>query len=359
MPDKYSELLTVLLVLRDREEFTFRWLKYAYDFKLPFNLLIADGGSNDVVDQYIRDNNLKDRLKIDYIKTEYDVTRSIYYRKINNALKLVNTPYVIFADNDDFFSIEGLKSAVSYLDKAGNQYASCGGTTINFSIKDGDIYGKKVEHWLSLGRDYNQNKAFDRVTSYLLGGSGLYYNVHRVSLMRNVWQHVNKYNFNNIRMPELLLEMYMLASGRVKYLNNPMYFRQTGDGIGNSAMLSSDFLGEMLNSSWSSEVNAVFDIIVPKCGNDNNIKDTLLELYKKLITPALINGLMVCSEQQLDKKIRALLFKKSIKESRYSSLYFLFKNSLQYLKQMYSNNSSVLLKNKHKSIAEIEIFLGK
>lgn len=355
MPDKYSELLTVLLVIRDREEFTFRWLKYAYDFKLPFYLLIADGGSNDAVDKYIRDNNLKERLKIDYIKTEYDGTRSIYYRKIGNALKLVNTPYVIFADNDDFYSIEGLISAASYLNKAGEQYASCGGATVHFSIQDGKIYGQKVEYSQSLGKDYNQNKAMDRVTSYLMGGSGLYYNVHRTSLLRGAWKCVNKFDFDNIRMPEILLEMYVLASGRVKYLNNPMYFRQTGDGIGNTAMLSNDLLGEILKPSWSSEVNTVFDIIASKCGNDNNIKDALLELYKKQIIPPLINGFTVCSESQHDKKIRVLLVKKYIKESRFSNLYFLFKSRVQYLKQVHS---SIFPKNKHKSISEIENFLG-
>jgi len=358
MFQKYSELLTILLVIRDREDFTFRWLKYAYSLKLPFRLLIADGGSNDVVSKYVKDKNLKSRLDITYVRTEYDNTVKIYNRKISNALKLVTTPYVILADNDDFYSIEGLTLLVSYLDKRKDEYSSCGGTTVHFSIKDGDVYGKKVEYQPTLGVDYDQDKAVDRVSFYLSGGVGLYYNVHKTDFLRNVWRYVVKYDFNNIRMAELLLEMYILTLGKVKYLNTPVYFRQNGEGIGNTAMLSNDFIEEMLQPFWSSEVNTVFDIITANCEDSKNVKISLLKQYKNLIIPPIINGIKASSKQKKDKKIRVLLIKKYFKEGGFSRFYYFFKNASQFLKRIFNRNNNILVKNKHKSITEIENFLS-
>ena len=43
--------LTVLLTIKDRQPFTFRWMKYANDTSLPFKVLVADGGKDPVVIQ--------------------------------------------------------------------------------------------------------------------------------------------------------------------------------------------------------------------------------------------------------------------------------------------------------------------
>ena len=39
--------LTILLTLKDRAPFTFRWMSYANSIRFPFKVLIADGGADE------------------------------------------------------------------------------------------------------------------------------------------------------------------------------------------------------------------------------------------------------------------------------------------------------------------------
>ena len=347
MPDKFSELLTVLLVIRDRKEFTFRWLKYAYDFKLPFNLLIADGGSNDAVDQYISDNNLRDRLKINYIKTEYDDTRSIYYRKIDNALRLIDTKYVIFADDDDFFSIEALQESLQFLEE-NSDYVSCGGSVIHFSVNEDRAHRKKVIFDREKDVEpYIDGKSIKRLKQYFLGGSGVYYNINKTSLVKIIWLKITKNNFKNIRLPEVLMEGFLISSGKVHFINKPTYFRQHGEGIGNTAGLSHDLMDEILMPSWSSEVNIVLTILAANCERDDEAKCKLLEWYKYFIIPPLINGL------DIDEKNRTLMFKKIFRNGKYKKLFFYLKNLISFLSRTTVNNYA------HDSVKKIDVFLKK
>lgn len=107
--------LTVLLTLWDRVPCTFRWMAYASKVNLPFRVLIADGGSDQSVAEVLANRTNFPNVDYEYIRYPYDATPTHYYAKVLDALNRVETPFVVLADNDDFFVVDALLRSLEFL----------------------------------------------------------------------------------------------------------------------------------------------------------------------------------------------------------------------------------------------------
>ena len=118
--------LTILLTLKDRAKFTFRWMSYANGVGFPFKVLIADGGEDETIPNMLSDRSKFPNIEYEYIRYPYDRTYANYYSKVADALSRIRTPFVAMADNDDFFVVAGLRKSVEFL-ATHREYAACGG----------------------------------------------------------------------------------------------------------------------------------------------------------------------------------------------------------------------------------------
>src|SRR2546428_12405224 len=98
--------LTVLLPLKGRPEFTLRWMKYADCVRLPFRVLIADGGVDETGPKGLSNKANFPSVSYDYMRYPYDQTYAEHYSKVVDALSHGKTPFVVMAANDDFLIIE-------------------------------------------------------------------------------------------------------------------------------------------------------------------------------------------------------------------------------------------------------------
>ena len=48
--------LTIVLTLKDRTVFTYRWMNYMNDIKCPYPILIADGGADKHIEMHLENN---------------------------------------------------------------------------------------------------------------------------------------------------------------------------------------------------------------------------------------------------------------------------------------------------------------
>ena len=117
--------LTILLAVKDRVPFTKRWLAYAASVRLPYRLMIADGGSDEAAEPVAATARAQG-LDVEYLRYPFDATYADYYAKLADALSRVTTPFAVMADNDDMFIPEGLARAVRFL-TADPAYVSCCG----------------------------------------------------------------------------------------------------------------------------------------------------------------------------------------------------------------------------------------
>jgi glycosyltransferase domain-containing protein len=107
--------LTVLLALKDRAAFTWRWMSYADHVRFPFAVFLADGGSDDTVKRGLADRTVFPHVHYQYVRYPPDRSYTDYWSKIADALSRVRTPFVALADNDDLFVVSSVRDAVVFL----------------------------------------------------------------------------------------------------------------------------------------------------------------------------------------------------------------------------------------------------
>ena len=121
-----SDQLTIVLTLKDRSAFAHRWMRYMNDRACPYSIVIADGGEDHALESHLRDGGHYPRLRYEYLRYPVDVDYSRYYSKLADVVDCVTTPYVLLADNDDFFLLDEIPAFVQFLDQHPD-YVSCGG----------------------------------------------------------------------------------------------------------------------------------------------------------------------------------------------------------------------------------------
>ena len=119
--------------LKGRLEFTLRFLFMRIASVCRFGSLIADGEVRpplcDILEnarEHFQEND------IEYVQYPDDNGFGRYFAKMHDALRRVNTPYVMLADNDDFLAATGIERTMDFLDLHPD-YVCCGGGIAGFS----------------------------------------------------------------------------------------------------------------------------------------------------------------------------------------------------------------------------------
>ena len=146
---KLDTNLTVLLPLKDRVQYTARFLTYYNAISCPFKVLIADGGNNQEVRRILRGNTELSKLHYQYVEYPYDKSLKTYHAKMADIVEKIDTPYTMVMDNDDFFFINGVYENMNFL-FSNSDYASSRGSVNIFDV-DGKVYGN-----MSVGQCYEK-----------------------------------------------------------------------------------------------------------------------------------------------------------------------------------------------------------
>ena len=125
--------LTVVLTLKGREAFTYRWMSYMDGLKFPYKILIADGGDNQNLESHLRDHKNYPNLDYKYIRYPLDNNLEDYFNKLFDVLSRVKTKYTLHADNDDFYLLDNIENHLEFLDE-NFDYVSSRGSLVNLEL---------------------------------------------------------------------------------------------------------------------------------------------------------------------------------------------------------------------------------
>ena len=202
-----TNLLTVILILKDRSKYTKFQMKYLNEFQFPYPLIIADGGKDEEIKSLLRNKKNFPNIEYEYIEYPYDDTPSHFYKKIKDASCRVTTPFTILTDNDDFYLASGLAHQLEFLVK-NPDYSSSRGIlretwynpeSIKQNVKLGNnLYGKYLENVTgnSAGlRMLNQSNTFH----------GNWHNVIRTSHLQATLSLLEIANPVNLRFAEQII----------------------------------------------------------------------------------------------------------------------------------------------------------
>ena len=298
--------LTILLTLKDRADYTFRWLAYAQQTRLPFKVLIADGGADESVPRALSDKSRFPDVDYDYLRFPYDASYSDYYAKIVGALDRVRTPYVVMADNDDFFFARALRQSVEFL-ATHPDYVACGGYSAVFWVDslpgnaERRSYADHVQWKCSSElRSIEAQGADDRVRELACSYADAFYDVKRTSDARNGFAAVLKLDPSDLFLVELLVQFLSAIAGKIKRLDTLHIARQhdSPDSSGGShERQHGDWLGRMLVDSWSREFMQFLDATAGALSVAEGIpveiaREHIRSAYRMSVAPSLLSDLM-------------------------------------------------------------------
>lgn len=234
-----AQQLTIILTLKDRVDFSLRWMNYMNDIRCPYKILVADGGKDSFLEEYLENQNNYPNLDYVYYRYPYDLNLDFFYKKLLDIIEKVATPYVLFADNDDFYLIDHFPASIDFLNKF-SDFVSCGGEHVEFKLlsKNNEIvnspYGRNyIAYSFNKLQSIDFDLAVDRVTYFLENVERQmlwlnWYNIHRVSAVKQGFEILKEYRITEVVVMELHFHMTLLTIGKYSRLKNQYYFRQNG-----------------------------------------------------------------------------------------------------------------------------------
>ncbi|HUQ85975.1 MAG TPA: TIGR00180 family glycosyltransferase [Vicinamibacterales bacterium] len=294
-----GEDLTILLAVKDRVPFTQRWLEYARAH-LPFRVLIADGGSDDAVERIVSEPACASS-HINYVRYPFDASYADYYGKLADALSRVTTPFVVMADNDDFFIPAGLTRALQFL-ATHSDHVACGGQCALFWVagespaadtRFGDSVAWKCSSLLSSDV---ADTAERRLRERSLGANDVFYAVHRTALLRDHFAAVRDCSPHDLFLMEELVMFLTAIAGKTCQLET-LYIARQQDSPGSSAGAHEarfgDWYDRMLVPTWSGDFTRFVAIAAAALSRADGVsadqaRQAIVESYKMSVAPFLL-----------------------------------------------------------------------
>jgi len=293
--------LTIILLLKDRHDFNERFLNYYIKNNINFKLIISDGGKKKLSKKIL--NKIENEKSINYFSFTEDKNYYLYYKKIYNTLKKVDTRYVLFAANDDFFIYKIINKCVNFLNKNKN-FIGAGGTMIGFEINK--KFKLKNFHRMYDFIELTQKNNLKRFDHYIKN----FFDVTRFCIMR---KHVLLKNYkvassnfkNNIEFKDHFVGLSNVADGRIKIFKNDIILHQShlnSEGNFRAKILKSTFY----NNDFISDL-LIFDKILSK--NLRTVKHYVLNVYYNYILKEQIASLDLQNEPSI-LEIKKIFFRK-------------------------------------------------
>ncbi len=295
--------LTIILTLKDRASFTFRWMAYANAVNFPFKILIADGGADETVPGSLSQKANYPDVDFEYIRYPYDRTFIEYYDKVMDALANVETRFVVLADNDDFFIVSGLNQSVEFL-QSHPDYSACRGEVGAFLVSGSEIYdavdgvyGDHVEFVPGVyhNQSLEQDSARERLGSHFLKYAPTWYEVHRTDQLREAFRVLRSLEISDLYLAELLISGFTVIAGKVKREPDPYLFRQS-QTPDSGFTRKHDGFDRMLLETWSADFQKFVEAIANALASADRssadeAREFVREIYRSYIGSSMIQRL--------------------------------------------------------------------
>ncbi|HTP61641.1 MAG TPA: TIGR00180 family glycosyltransferase [Burkholderiales bacterium] len=298
--------LTILLTLKDRAAYTFRWMDYAEQIRLPFKVLIADGGADERVPGILSDKSRYPNVNYEYLRFPYDASYADYYAKIVSALERVRTPYVVMADNDDFFVVQTLCDCVRFL-AANSEFVACGGQQVIFRLDpragndEHSPYGYRAS-WKCTPdlRSIEGKSASARLCQQAISHSDAFYDVKLTTLARQQFTTIRELGLTDLFLMESLVVFLTGIAGMIKRMDTVSIVRQhgsPGSSGGDHQQKYGGWFGRMLLPSWSGEFTRFLDVTAAGLAAADGMgaeaaREHMQRVYRMAVAPALLSDVL-------------------------------------------------------------------
>jgi len=222
--------LTLLLPIKDRPQYTKRCLAYLNQAKCSFPVFIADGSlSNTTQESYAQETF--PRLNIDYQRFAPDKNFQAFMLKMKIALERIDTPYIVWACDDDFYDLDELAKGVEFL-KEHPDYVSYTGKILNFSVNPDKAKRGQTHHGkICLGdSNFSMNTCItEKSTSERLNNFHEfkpYEAIQKTKVSKKVFELAVKWRITHIHQLTMITKLLLLHDGKAFASDEVFLLRQ-------------------------------------------------------------------------------------------------------------------------------------
>ncbi|MDR0756041.1 MAG: TIGR00180 family glycosyltransferase [Puniceicoccales bacterium] len=229
--------LSIFLPLKGRPLFTLRYFLYMEAVECPFHILIADGSLDEENKKIIDDNKHRfSHVSFEYLRYPPDNTILDFERKMADALSKINTPYVVWHNNDDFSIVGSMLECIKFIDKdEKGEFVACGGPAYQFMIHKNKPFGNFTSNFVCKNKKDGvlSLDTKSRVLSSMPFYQTIIQNVIlRTDTFHQAYRELVKHNITDLLVSEYFLVRYLLCKGKYKILHNtPYWFYQTNTSV--------------------------------------------------------------------------------------------------------------------------------
>lgn len=240
--------LTIVLTIKGRVDFTLRWMAYMNSVQCKFKIFIADGGDDVDLQMHLKNKNNYLNLNYDYFKYPFDACMADYYKKICDVTDKVVSPYILYADNDDFFILDDIEEYIHFLDN-NTDYVCCGGTDAALSIhsKSNEVLNTSAGDFINIRFDKSElfsiqsESRVERICDFFKYTESnklwfIWYDIQRTSVVKLTHEYIRQHEFKDVVTMEIYKILSLLLFGKSKRFDSIFYIRQIGSSQTSSAL---------------------------------------------------------------------------------------------------------------------------
>jgi glycosyltransferase domain-containing protein len=280
-----KKLFTLVLLVKGRDKFTERWIKYIDKINFKYPIIISDGANDDFVKNLTTNYPFKNKINIDFKQFNTNDGFKSYYEMKRDTLKEVKTKYVMICDNDDFIIESGLDEIINFLEN-NNDYISASGKILNFEIENwkiktyGNFYFLPTYKYARLEdpvKDWNE-----QINLVFKSFQPNFYNIFKTEILKNIFGETAELNFSDLTINEFFIQLRANSMGRSKILPVHHYIRQRGTSqISNNF----DFASDIIKKDLPLDIRRLKEYICKIISTEKNLdKKELLITFEKSFT---------------------------------------------------------------------------
>jgi glycosyltransferase domain-containing protein len=247
---------------------------------MPYRFLLPDGQVRPALARLLTDSKkIYPHLDIEYVQYPDDVDFRCYFAKMHDALQRVRTPYVMYADNDDFLIAGGIERSIDFLDNA-PEYVCCGGGIAGFSVfaptgspNPGLVGAFNKFSFRYAAEDRSLDLGQSSVTERMMAGgqySWAYYGVYRAPVLESIWRELVELNLSDLMLHEWFGGLRTLSFGRAR--SDPTvigYMRQYWTTMRTS--FSKDWVHHLVRSRFSTDFTAIVELLSKAAADSDGV----------------------------------------------------------------------------------------
>lgn len=300
--------ITLLLILKERHDFTKRWLEYFQYSKCTCQVLIADGSAKPLSSELLESFH----GSFEYLYSGEDISIRKYLEKMVFALNKIKTKYVMLAANDDFIMFNSLQQLHQKLEHSPD-LASAMGLVLDLGLETTDK--EKVNkisyiHAHQMQVSLLEDEVSQRLLQQIRYPSAGWHALVRTDILVKVYNILLRRDFRNFELTIYLADLLVSCFGKTELLPNTLMMMHEIHGDQEAYRLT-PFSDRKNDPQWRREFSSAIELVLETCEVE---KGVVIDSHN------LINEYESWEEERLSRSKKGVL----------SSVYQIIKSKLQY-----------------------------